>query len=111
MHSGFHHIHKRKQATKPLESYPSQRAIVRLLDKALMIIAVVGPLVTIPQIVQIFQTKDTSNLSPITWGLYTFFNLFWLAYGVIHKEKPIIITYILWFVANGIVFASIFIFS
>lgn len=111
MHSGEHHIHLRKRKTRELEIFPSPRRLVRWLDNILLVVAVIGPLVTIPQIMEIFKTRDVANLSPITWGSYACFNLFWILYGVVHKEKPILITYILWFFANGAVFASIFIFS
>jgi uncharacterized protein with PQ loop repeat len=110
MHSGLRHIHTRNRATKTLEIFPSPRRMVRWLDRALLVIAVIGPLVTIPQIIQVFQTNDSSNISPITWGSYMFFNLFWLAYGIVHKEKPIIITYILWLFANGTMLSTVFIF-
>lgn len=111
MYSGLHHIHVRKRITKKeLETYPSPRRLVKLLDKVLLVVAIVAPLTTLPQIIQIFQTHDSSNISGITWGLYAFFNLFWLVYGIVHKEKPIIITYILWFLGNITVLSTVFIF-
>jgi uncharacterized protein with PQ loop repeat len=107
----LHHVHLRKKAARQLEQYPSEKTLIKWLDTILLAVAVIGPLVTIPQVVQIFRTRDVANLSPITWGLYCVFNILWIVYGFVHKERPIIITYILWFFANGIIFASIFIFS
>jgi len=107
----LHHFNIRKRVHKNLEQYPSINPKIKLLDDILLVVAFIGPLVTIPQIIQIFETKDVAGFSPITWGLYCVFNILWLLYGIVHKEKPIIITYILWFIMNGIVFASIFVFS
>jgi len=107
----LHHLHKRAQAHKDIEQFPSINPKIKFLDDILLVVAVIGPLVTIPQIIQIFTTQDVRGLSPITWGMYALFNILWLIYGVVHKEKPLIITYTLWFFMNSTIFASIFIFS
>lgn len=107
----LHHLYKRKRTSQNLEQYPSTNPRIKLLDDILLVVAVIGPLVTIPQIVQIFTTQDVRGFSPITWGLYAFFNILWLIYGIVHREKPLIVTYALWFLMNSTVFVSIFIFS
>ncbi len=106
----LHHLSARRRVHQKLESYPSENPKIKFLDKLLLVIAVIGPLVTIPQIIEIFETQDASNLSPLTWGMYCVFNILWFIYGIVHKEKPIMITYALWFLVNGIIFSSIFIF-
>jgi uncharacterized protein with PQ loop repeat len=47
--------------------------------------------------------KNASGVSPLTWGSFAFFNVFWLLYGLVHKEKPIIVAYSLWLFVNSIV--------
>jgi uncharacterized protein with PQ loop repeat len=107
----LHHLHARKRVHQNLEQYPSANPRIKLLDDILLVVAVIGPLVTIPQIVQVFTTQDVRGLSSITWGLYALFNILWLIYGIVHKEKPLIITYALWLLMNTTMFVSIFIFS
>ncbi|MCK4997642.1 hypothetical protein KAS08_05030 [Candidatus Pacearchaeota archaeon] len=100
---GVHHIHKRKRAHEKLEKFPHNNKYIRGLDKFLIIIAIIGPLVALPQILQIFVLKNASGVSALSWGLYALFNLPWITYGFVHKEKPIIIGYMLSFFINLIV--------
>lgn len=110
MSESLHHISRRRRSASRLEDYPSKRLIIRLLDKLLIIIAVVGPLMALPQLIAVYGTGDAHNISFISWGSWALMNLLWLAYGVVHKEKPIIITYSLWFIVNGLMALSPMIF-
>ena len=58
------------------------------------------------QILQIFTLKSAAGVSSLSWGLYALFNLPWLAYGIVHKDKPIKIGYSLSFIANLTVLAG-----
>jgi uncharacterized protein with PQ loop repeat len=112
MHAaGLHHISKRKRVAKKLEAYPSRKFWIRFLDKLLVIIAIVGPLTALPQVWNVFINKSVVGLALSSWSLWAFFNLFWLAYGFVHKEKPIIITYFLWFLVNASVAIGILLYS
>ena len=102
MNSALHHISKRKRVTKKLEIYPSNKFWIRSLDRILVIIAIVGPLMALPQLLTIYLSKNADNISFISWGSWALMNLIWLAYGIVHKEKPIVITYSLWFIVNSL---------
>ncbi|HED05911.1 MAG TPA: hypothetical protein ENI61_04420 [Ignavibacteria bacterium] len=103
MRYNIHHIHRRKRIYKKLEKYPSKNKGIKFLDKFLLIIAVIGPLVTLPQIIKIFTLKDATGISVISWSLFAILDIPWIVYGFVHKEKPIIISSILWFILNIIV--------
>jgi len=45
----------------------------------------------IPQVVKVLKTKDTSGLSLITFIVFTLGVFFWLLYGLIVHEMPIIL--------------------
>ena len=112
MNPNLHHIHKRKRnANSFLEEYPSKRFWIRFLDKFLLFVATVSPFMTLPQIIRIFSTQSASDLSLFSWGMYTFFNIPWIIYGFVHKDKPIIIAYILWFLMNISVVIGILLYS
>lgn len=98
--NGIHHIHRRKRVHRKLSSYPHKKKWVRSLDRFLIVIAVIGPLIALPQILQIFTSGDASGVSSLSWGLYALFNVPWFIYGVVHKDKPIKIAYSLSFIAN-----------
>ena len=97
---GIHHVHKRKRVCRELESYPHKNKWINRLDKFLIFVAVFGPLIALPQILQIFVLKDATGVSGLSWGLYALFNIPWFIYGVVHKDKPITIAYSLSFIAN-----------
>ena len=87
------HIHKRKRnkgTAHKLKAYPSENKWISFLDKFLVAVAV------------------GSGISLITWLMYSVFDIPWIVYGFVHKEKPIIITYTLWFIVNmAVVIGSI----
>lgn len=53
---------------------------------------------TIPQLTKIWVEKNASGVSAVSWGAYLVTAIFWLLYGILHKEKPIIFTYSAWIV-------------
>jgi MtN3 and saliva related transmembrane protein len=98
---GIHHFHKRKRINDTdLEPYPHPNKYYNLMDRSIYFIGLIGPVMTIPQVMKIFVEKSIESISLITWITYTFTASFWLFYGIIHKEKPIIFTNTLWVIAD-----------
>jgi uncharacterized protein with PQ loop repeat len=94
---GLHHYHKRKRVS---EKSLRRKKMKNLMDKLIYVVVFVGPLFTVPQIYKIFVEQNASGISVLTWGAYSLGSLFWLMYGTVHKEKPIIMTNILWALMN-----------
>lgn len=104
----LHHISKRKRGVdKSPHTFPAKSNAIRIFDRVMMVVAVINPLLAIPQITHIFSLKNAAGLSLISWAGYALFNIPWLVYGFIHKEKPLIIAYILAFLFNLAVVAGI----
>ncbi len=59
-----------------------------------------GPIVTIHQIYKIWIEKNATGVSPIAWGTYLFIAIFWVIYGIAHREKPIIFIFSVWIVLD-----------
>ena len=105
MASGFHHFHKRqrkkelkatpKKVKSPFET-PSKTKLRGFMDTIIYAVAILGPLIAIPQVLKIWSLKEASGVSLVTWVGYLAGGFFWLTYGILHKEKPIIITNALW---------------
>ncbi len=55
----------------------------------------------IPQVIKIYMTKDAKDLSMATFSVFSCGVFFWLVYGIIVKEWPIVL-------ANGVTLALIF---
>lgn len=92
---GLRHKYERRQGVKK----PSSSYIV-FLDKLTFIVGVVGPFTVLPQIYSIFSTKSADGVSLITWALIFIVTFPWILYGMAHKERNIIVSFILWEVVN-----------
>jgi hypothetical protein len=66
-----------------------------------MCVAVLGPILTIPQIYKVWVSGSVEGLSLLTWGSYFFLSIPILIYGIAHREKVIITMQILWVIVNG----------
>lgn len=66
----------------------------KYLDKLTYITGVLLPLLTIPQAYTVLIKKETAGVSMVTWFFYLFASLLFATFGVIHKEKLLMLTYI-----------------
>lgn len=78
-----------------------------LLYRLTLIAAVVQPLMTLPQAIQLYTTHDARSLSLVTWLGYTLFGMVFLAYSIKYRLRPIIIQQSLWFVLQASVVIGI----
>lgn len=67
----------------------------KVFDRFVLVGAFLGPMATLPQVFQIYQSKDVSGVSALSWGGYFLGSFVWLGYGLLHKEKPIIVSNLL----------------
>lgn len=111
MSDAIHHIHQRKRIHQKHEEYPHPHPGIRFLDRFLIIIAAVGPIVSVPQIIKLYETRAVEGFSIITWILLAVMNIFWIIYGIVHKEKPLVISYSLWFISNSLMVLGIILYS
>lgn len=88
----------------------SSSRYVRFLDRITFLAGVVGPFTVLPQVYQIFSTKSAEGVSLIAWISMFGVTLPWIFYGMAHKEKSIIVSFILWEVVNLLVVAGILIY-
>jgi len=107
MKRGLHHLYKRKRQG----SYPSKKKSVALLDKVVLFLAFVAPVFELPQLFEIYSKKAAENVSIITWGFFSLMAVPWFIYGLVHKEKPIIVLYLLWFLIDTTIVIGILLYS
>ncbi|MGI0006886.1 MAG: SemiSWEET family transporter [Nitrosotalea sp.] len=96
-----------KQSVSP-ESRPHY---VHFLDRITFFAGIVGPFTILPQVYEIFSTKNAKGVSLISWIMMFVVTLPWIFYGMAHKEKSIIISFILWEVVNLLVIVGILMYS
>ena len=91
---------------KPRPGEPRRIFATAVVDVAVYVASVTSPLMTIPQVYQIYAYQDASGVSELSWGAYTLFSIPWLAYGILHEQKPLIIANSLWLVLHAAVFTG-----
>ncbi len=96
----LHHLSVRKRIHQKHEPFPHPDKWKRFIDKLIYPIGILGPIMGIPQLIHIYGDKNVEGLTLSTWLLWSIINSFWLLYGFVHKEKPIIITNIMWLMMN-----------
>ncbi|MFA5259362.1 MAG: SemiSWEET family transporter [Candidatus Pacearchaeota archaeon] len=108
---GFLHFHIRKRVHQKKEKYPNPDKLKRSVDEIVYVIAFLGPIMTIPQVMKIWLGQNAEGISLISWISFTIFSFFWLFYGIIHKEKPIITANALTLMLNIIIVFGAFKFN
>ncbi|MFC1646691.1 PQ-loop domain-containing transporter [Patescibacteria group bacterium] len=90
----------RKRIHQKHELYPHPDKWKKLIDKVIYPVSLLGPVFTIPQLLEVYVSKNASGLSLATWMLWVFSGSVWLIYGIMHNEKPIIISHIAWIIVE-----------
>jgi len=121
MHSAwFHHLNVRKRTKKKakrmakkmvqsmvneelkkiwykeIKEHKKNNKFKKIMNKMIYGIALIWPVLTLPQVWMVRVQKNASWLSLFTWTAYVVSPTLWLIYGVLHKEKAIIFSNILW---------------
>lgn len=61
-----------------------------------LIAGIVQPLITLPQIIQVYSNQSAVDVSLLTWVGYLIFGLIFLIYGAVFNLKPIFYGQIVW---------------
>lgn len=93
---GLQHKHERKKkiTIRRPDNY------IKLLDRLTFVAGIIGPFTVLPQIYTIFSTQSAAGVSLATWASIFIVTFPWILYGVAHKDKSIIVSFILWEVVN-----------
>lgn len=83
----LHHLHSKKHKTN-------------LLNITTIIVSILLPLATLPQLYDVYISKHVQDLSLLTWVLWAVLTFPLLLYSIKHKAKPLILLYSLWLVVH-----------
>jgi uncharacterized protein with PQ loop repeat len=83
-----------------LQKYLNKKKGTAIVDRLMSAAAVVHPLTATPQVYTIYSTHNASGVSLWTWFGFMTLGLIFLAYGILHKIKPFIVTQVLWFIVD-----------
>lgn len=82
---------------------PVDTPFKRGVDKAAYLAALLGPMTTVPQIVQIYQTRSAEDISILAWAGFSVYSAFWVLYGWVHRDLPLTLANLLWTLLQGMV--------
>lgn len=97
---GLFHLHVRKRLARGLEPFPASTSFKRLLDRIVLLVGIAAPLMALTQLYKILMLQDAASVSSLFWGACALFNIPWVLYGIVHRERPIVVAYAIWFVVN-----------
>lgn len=78
-----------------------------VIDTLVNIAAVIHPLTALPQVYAIYTSHDVAGISLLTWLGFMFIGFVFLAYGIVHRLRPIVVTQVLWFIIDSLVIIGI----
>lgn len=70
---------------------PKKKKERKLLDELIYPIGLISPIMTIPQVIDVWANGGKQGVSLPTWAAYAFVSFFWIIYGLAHREKPIVL--------------------
>ena len=118
---GVHHYMKKKKEQKTSYAIRSfiarvfgptdHEKVVHIFDKFIAVVGLIGPIMTTPQIMNVWIHHQVEGLALATWSTYVITSAFWLIYGILHKERAIILVNIAWILSNLSIVVGILIFS
>lgn len=78
-------------------------------DRFMYFVAIVNPLMTLPQAITIWTSQSAQDVSLTTWVAYAISAICWMIYSIIHRETALLINSVIWFVLELVVIAGILI--
>lgn len=93
-----------------LHKHLSKKKRHTTIDKLMNIAAVLHPLTALPQVYSIYTTQNVAGISLATWLGFMVLGSIFLAYGVVHRIKPFVVTQVLWFSVDLLVVLGIIIY-
>ncbi len=76
-----------------------------------LVAGILQPLITLPQIIQIYSSQSATDVSLLTWTGYLIFGIIFLIYGIVYRLKPIWIGQIIWVTMQLITVTGIIIYG
>jgi uncharacterized protein with PQ loop repeat len=111
MSNATHHFHKRKRIHNNHEKYPHPEPLKRFVDHSIYVVGMIAPLFYIPQIWKIWADQNGESIAISTFAAFFVTNIFWVLYGSLHKEKPIIVIHSSLVICNIIVISGAFLYG
>ena len=81
------------------------------LDYLIYFFSFTTPLFELPQAYIIYSQQSSEGVSLTTWAYFVITSIVWLAYGIQHKIKPIIVAYTSYLAVELLIVVGILLYS
>src|SRR5690606_30362231 len=68
----------------------TRKRLTKTVDGMAYVVGVGGNIAVVPQIIKAWES-DAPGLAVSTWVLFTLIGFIWLAYAILHEQKPLIV--------------------
>ena len=75
----------------------------KFMYRFIYLVGALGPIMTIPQVMKIWGEQEAAGVSVISWSAYSLLSIFWIIYGIVDRDKPIIFMFTAYFILNILV--------
>lgn len=93
-----------------MEKFRTNELYRKRIELFALAAGIVQPLLTVPQIVQIYGNQSARDVSLVTWLGYLFFGVTFLVYGAVFRLKPIWVGQIIWVTMQAVTVIGILIY-
>lgn len=97
IHAIHHLTHKRSVTRKTLD----------MIDRLAYLMGIVTVAVNMPQLVTVWTAPDIGGVSLVSWTGFFLGSAFWLVYGLLHRQKPIIVINAMLMTVQALIVAGI----
>jgi uncharacterized protein with PQ loop repeat len=73
-------------------------------------VAVVQPIMVLPQVIQIFSHHSARDVSLLTWAMLLIFNTSNFIYGLVFNIKPLIINNAIWMIVDALIVVGVLVY-
>ena len=80
----------------------SRKKATKTVDFMAYIVGVGGNIAVVPQIIRAWES-EAPGLAVTTWILFSLIGFIWLAYAILHKQKPLIVAQLVSIACNLLV--------
>jgi MtN3 and saliva related transmembrane protein len=81
-----------------------------LINKLVLFMAIVEPLMTLPQIYEVWIRRETAGVSLMSWSFFFVAAIIWLLYGLKIKDTPLIVSSALWVLVEAVLIIGLLVF-
>lgn len=93
-----------------MHSEPAPRPSKTAFDRLLYALSIITILMTIPQVLSVWQNRSSEGVSVITWGTYLGSACVWLVHGLRQRDPTIYFACIAWIVLDAAIVVGALVF-